>query len=116
MDAAGFGKAVVWGASDAGPPAMMFAATRPERTQALILTSTFSYSGYAGWDDLERDPAELRARYLSELGEDYVPSVEQIARLQEIHRAFRSAWGSGAALSMCWPSVPGRLRELADRF
>ena len=113
MDAAGFGKAVVWGASDAGPAAMMFAATRPERTQALILTSTFSYGAYAGWDDLERDPAELRARILPELGEDYVPSVEQIARLQEIHRAFRSEWGSGAALSMCWPSVPGRLRELA---
>ena len=62
MDAAGFGKAVVWGASEAGPAAMMFAATRPERMQALILTSTFSYSGYAGWDDLERDPAELRAQ------------------------------------------------------
>jgi YVTN family beta-propeller protein len=43
MDAAGFGKAVVWGASDAGPPAMMFAATRPEQTQALILTGTFPY-------------------------------------------------------------------------
>ncbi len=76
---------------------MMFAATRPERTQALILTGTFSYAAYAGWDDLERDPAELRARLLPELGEDYTPSVEQIARLQEIHRAVRSEWGSGAA-------------------
>ena len=37
MDAAGFEKAVLWGMGDAGPPAMMFAATRPERTQALIL-------------------------------------------------------------------------------
>ena len=42
-----------------------------------------------------------------------MPSVEQIARLQEIHRAFRSEWGSGAALSMSWPSVSGQLRELA---
>jgi len=113
MDAAGFGKAVVWGASDAGPAAMMFAATRPERTQALILTSTFSYAGYAGWDDLARDPAELWARILPELGEDYMPSVEQIARLQEIHRAVRSEWGSGAALSMSLPSVSGLLRQLA---
>ena len=113
MDAAGFGKAVLWGMGDAGPAAMMFAATRPERTQALILTGAFSYTGYTGWDELERDPAELRARHLRELGEDYLPSVEQIARVQEYDRAIFSEWGSGAALSMSVPSMSGRLRELA---
>ena len=113
MDAAGFEKAVLWGMGDAGPPAMMFAATRPERTQALILTDTFSYTGYTGWDELESDPAELRARHLPELGEDYLPSVEQIARVQEFDRAVRSEWGSGAAFSMSLPSVSGQLREPA---
>jgi pimeloyl-ACP methyl ester carboxylesterase len=36
MDAAGFGQAVVSGLSDGGPAAIMFAATRPERTRALM--------------------------------------------------------------------------------
>jgi class 3 adenylate cyclase len=84
---------------------MVFAAKRPERTRALILYGTFSFSGFAGWDDIDRDPAELRARFLPELGEDYTPSAEQIARFQEFGRAVRSAWGSGAALKGLLPSV-----------
>ena len=112
MDAVGFGKAVIFGISEGGPAAMVFAATRPERTRALILTGTFAYSGFAGWDDVERDPAELRARLLPELGEDYTPSTEQIARWQEVGRAARSAWGSGAAIKGLLPSVRS-LRQLA---
>src|SRR6185295_6096884 len=112
MDAAGFGKAVVFGISEGGPAAMVFAATRPERTRALILTGTFAYSVYAGWDDMDRDPAELRARVLPKLGEDYTASPEQIARFQEFGRAVRSAWGSGAALRGLLPSVRS-LRQLA---
>ena len=33
MDAVGFGKAVVFGMSEGGPPAIVFAAKRPERTR-----------------------------------------------------------------------------------
>src|SRR5262249_44090462 len=95
------------------PAAMVFAATRPERTRALILTGTFFFTPDRGWDDLDRDPAELRARVLPELGEDYTPSVEQIARLQEFGRAARSASGSGAALSIALPAVRARIRQLA---
>ena len=84
MDAVGFGKAVIFGVSEGGPAAMVFAATRPERTRALILTGTFAFFGFAGWDDMDRDPAELRARLLPELGEDYTPSTEQLARWQEL--------------------------------
>jgi pimeloyl-ACP methyl ester carboxylesterase/class 3 adenylate cyclase len=104
MDAAGFGKAVVSGLSDGGPVAMMFAATRPERTRALILCGTYSFHP-GGWDTIDRDPAELRARYLAELGEDYAPSIEQLARWLEAARAVRSGWGSGAAASIGTPSV-----------
>ena len=43
MDAVGFGKAVIFGISEGGPAAMVFAATRPERTRALILTGTFAF-------------------------------------------------------------------------
>ena len=112
MDAVGFGKAVLFGMSEGGPAAIVFAATRPERTRALILYGSFASLLGGGWDDLERDPAELRARVLAELGEDYTPSTEQIARFQEIGRAVRSAWGSGAAVKFFVPSVRS-IRQLA---
>ena len=111
MDAVGFGKAVVFGISEGGPAAIVFAARRPERTRALILTGTFSFTG-VGWDDMDRDPAELRARLVPELGEDYTPSTQQLARWQELGRAARSAWGSGATLRGLLPSVRS-IRQLA---
>jgi hypothetical protein len=56
-----------------------------------------------GVNDIDRDAAEVRPRVLPELGEDYMPSVEHIARVLEFSRAVRSAWGSGAALSIALP-------------
>jgi pimeloyl-ACP methyl ester carboxylesterase len=112
MDAVGFSRPALIGGSDGGSAAMMFAAIRPERTRALILCGTYSF--HAGeWDIMDRDPAEQWARILPELGEDYMPSVEQIARIQEIGRAVRSEWGSGATFSIAFPSASGRLRQLA---
>jgi pimeloyl-ACP methyl ester carboxylesterase len=105
MDAVSFDKAVLFGVSEGGPAAMVFAATRPERTRALILAGTFAHFGFAGWDDMDRDPAELRARLLPELGKEYTPTTEQLARFQEWGRAGRSAWGSGAALKAMVPSA-----------
>jgi pimeloyl-ACP methyl ester carboxylesterase len=112
MDAVGFRKAALFGFAEGGPASMVFAATRPERTRALILYGSFAFTGLGGWDDLERDPAELWARLLPELGEDYTPSTEQFARLQDFGRAIRSAWGSGAALKAVLPSF-GSIRQLA---
>jgi pimeloyl-ACP methyl ester carboxylesterase len=70
MDAVGFGKAALFAMSEGGPAAIVFAATQPERTRALILTATYPCMG-AGWDDMDRDPTEVRARLLPQLGEDY---------------------------------------------
>ena len=112
MDAAGFGKAVLFGLSEGGPAAMVFAATRPERTRALILAGTSSFFGFTGWDDMDRHPAELRARLVPEVGEDYTPSTEQLARWQDLGRAARSTWGSGAALKNLLPSIRS-IRQLA---
>ena len=117
MDAAGFERAVLFGGSESGPAEIFFAATRPERTRALILTGSFAYFGFAGWDDLDRDPAELRARLVPELGEDYTPSVKQLARWQAWCRAARSAWGSGEALHALLPSVRSiRQLGMAERM
>ena len=112
MDAVGFAKPVVFGMSEGGPQAIAFAAKRPERTRALILYGSFASAASAGWDDLDRDPTELRARLLAELGEDYTPSAKQIARFQEMGRAARSGWGSGATAKVFFPSVRS-IRQLA---
>jgi pimeloyl-ACP methyl ester carboxylesterase len=111
MDAVGFGKAVLFALGEGGPAAIVFAATRPERTRALIFYCTSPYWA-TRWDDLDGDPAEVRARLLAERGEHYTPSVEQIARAQEFGRAVRSAWGSGAALSIVVPSARVSMRQL----
>ncbi len=42
IDAAGWERAVIWGAWDAGPMAMMFAATYPHRVPALVLYGSFA--------------------------------------------------------------------------
>jgi pimeloyl-ACP methyl ester carboxylesterase len=102
MDAVGFEKPVVFGMSEGGTASIVFAAKRPERTRALILYGTYPFMA-TDWDDIDRDPVEVRERLISEAGEDlsgvgadYLPSTGQIARLQEMGRATRSGWGSGA--------------------
>jgi class 3 adenylate cyclase len=110
MDAIGFGKPVLFGLSEGGPASIVFAAARPERTRALILAGAVPYWGFAGWHDM--DPAEVRARLLVELDEDYTPSVKQLARWQAWCRAVRSAWGSGEATKALLPSVRS-IRQLA---
>ena len=100
------------GVARAARPSLVFAATRPERTRALILTGTFAYAFIDGWDDLDRDPAEVRARLVRELGDDYAPSVKQLVRWQTWCRAAVSAWGSGEATKALLPSVRS-IRQLA---
>ena len=104
MDAVGFEKAVIFGLSEGSPAAMVFAATRPERTQALILHGTVAFSAFE-WDDLDRDPAEVLARNVFGFPEEYLPSMEKVAKFQEIGRGVRSAWGSGATFKAFMPSV-----------
>jgi len=73
MDAVGSERAALLGVSEGGPMSIMFAATYPERTLALILYGTFAKwqaeAGYAGFDSIE-------------------PLIE----------AFTTKWGTGASL------------------
>lgn len=113
MDVVGSDKAALFGVSEGGPAAIIFAATRPERTRALILSGTTSFTGYFdGWDDVDRDPAEIRPRLLREVGASYAPSTEQLIRWQAFTRTARSGWGTGAALKYLIPSVTS-MRQLA---
>jgi pimeloyl-ACP methyl ester carboxylesterase len=113
MDAVGFGKPVLFGMSEGGPQVIAFAAKRPERTRALILYGSFAGLPGASWDALDRDPAEVRARVVAEMGEDYTPSTKQFARMQEMGRvALSGGWGSGAIAQAFFPSVRS-VRQLA---
>ncbi len=118
MDAAGFGKASVFGMSEGGTASIVFAAKRPERTQALIVYGAYPFMAI-DWEDCDRDPVDLRKRLVADAGEDlsgtgadYVPSTEQLAGLVEMGRAIRSAWGTGAAARCMFPSVRS-IRQLA---
>jgi pimeloyl-ACP methyl ester carboxylesterase len=105
MDAAGFDRAAIMGVSEGGPAALVFAATRPDRINGLILTGTFAWSPFRSWDDMDRSPEELRDRMREVLGEAYSSSVETVARLQLFGRAVRSSWGTGEAMQQLLPSV-----------
>jgi class 3 adenylate cyclase len=111
MDVVGFSAAALLGISEGGSASIVFAAKRPKRTRALILTGTLAFVGGVRWEDIDGDTSELRARLVPELGEEYTPSLEQIERFQRIGRAARS-WGSGETLKGLMPS--GRsIRQLA---
>lgn len=70
MDAAGSGRAVLLGASEGGPMSILFAATHPERTRALIL-----YGSYAHFHTWVLAPAGL---------EEFIAGIER-------------DWGTGAS-------------------
>ncbi|AGB23353.1 putative hydrolase or acyltransferase of alpha/beta superfamily [Mycobacterium sp. JS623] len=110
MDAAGFRRPAVFGMSEGGPAAILFAAKRPERTRALILYGSYAFTA-GGWEDLDREPAELHARAVADYGEEYTPTTAQIARMQELIQHVSSGWGSGEAIRASMPSL-GSIRQL----
>ncbi len=78
MDAVGSRRAALLGASEGGPMAMLFAATYPKRTRALIL-----YGAYANFHRWVQSPADL-ARFIADAERD---------------------WGSGKALKAFAPGM-----------
>lgn len=91
MDALGSEEAVVIGAGSAGPAAMLFAATRPERTKAMVLYQT-------------------TAKIVR--SDDYPAGIEP-AELAESQALVRDTWGTGEALRLLFPSRAGNDRFLA---
>lgn len=81
MDAAGSGRAALLGASEGAPMAMLFAATYPERTRALVL-----YGGYAHFHKWVMPPERLEA---------FIETAE-------------TSWGTGATLP---GFAPGRMDD-----
>jgi pimeloyl-ACP methyl ester carboxylesterase len=106
LDAVGWERAAIWGVSEGGPMAMMFAATYPERTQALLLYGT--YARFSRSSDYPHGyPAELNDRWLpmldtiwgtGELSRSFAPSVTgDAAMLRVLARLERMAMSPGTA-------------------
>jgi pimeloyl-ACP methyl ester carboxylesterase len=109
MDAAGFKQAVLFGYSEGGPMSLLFAATYPERTAALILHGTFAKME---WDDcfgasLADNPRELEAM-IEERWADGFPGLDvwapTFADSEQNRQAFahfmRSAASPAAAVGL----------------
>ena len=109
MDAAGSERAVLFGYSEGGPMSLLFAATYPERTAALILHGTFAKME---WDDcfgasLADNPRELEAM-IEERWADGFPGLDvwapTFADSEQNRQAFahfmRSAASPAAAVGL----------------
>ena len=84
MDAAGSERAALFGLSEGGPMSVLFAATYPERTHALILCGTFA----TGTLDPDDNPG----------GQRWVDTMQRV-------RALLEHWGDGGTLSVFAPSA-----------
>lgn len=91
MDAAGIEKAALFGMSEGGPLAVMFAASYPDRVRSLILFASF-------------------ARPVS--GVDY-PYGFSPARAEQLIDAIPSLWGTGTLLSSNAPDPPDGVDAVA---
>jgi pimeloyl-ACP methyl ester carboxylesterase len=88
LDACGSQQAALFGLSEGGPMSLLFAATYPERTTALITFGSFACLLPA-------------AGYFPELREEW---EEAFVRFSD---AFENHWGEGKALALYMPSLAG---------
>ncbi len=106
MDAAGWQRAVIWGISEGGPMAMMFAATYPDRVPALVLYGTFARFSRA--DDYPYGyPQKVHEQWVAalettwgtgELSRSFAPSlVADPAVMRTLARLERMAMSPGTA-------------------
>ena len=96
MDAAGAHQAALWGVSEGGPMSLLFAATYPERTRALILYGTTpKFTADEGW----------RAGWSPDAARSWLAEVDD-------------AWGEGALLESFAPTAADDegTRQVWSRF
>lgn len=89
MDAAGWQRAVIWGISEGGPMAMMFAATYPDRVPALVLYGTFARFSRA--DDYPHG-------YPQKINEQWVAALDTTWGTGELSRSFAPSLAADAAV------------------
>jgi class 3 adenylate cyclase/pimeloyl-ACP methyl ester carboxylesterase len=96
MDAAGSERAALFGFSEGGPMSIVFAATYPQRTSALILYGSYARLTWAP-DTVWGRTEEQQAAHLN---------------------SFEETWGQGNSIDLYAPSLAGdqELRRLFARF
>lgn len=96
MDAANSSRAALFGFSEGGPMSILFSATYPERTSALVLYGSTARFAWAPDNPWGRTDEQLAAR---------LKMIEQ-------------TWGQGKSLDVWAPSLSGNdeLRRLTGRF
>jgi pimeloyl-ACP methyl ester carboxylesterase/class 3 adenylate cyclase len=111
MDAAGIERASLFGVSEGGPMSLLFAASYPQRTRALVLCGSYAKRAWApdypfGWN-AERWDAVLGSferKWGTRTGVDlhmWAPSIADDDKLAEGAAAyFRAAASPGAALAV----------------
>jgi pimeloyl-ACP methyl ester carboxylesterase len=94
MDDAGSERAALFGYSEGGPMCVLFAATYPERTRALVLYGTYAK---------RRDPVD-----------DY-PWAPTREDREEVAAELERTWGEDVDLSTMWPGADEAAREWFGR-
>jgi pimeloyl-ACP methyl ester carboxylesterase len=106
LDASGCERAAIWGISEGGPMAMLFAATYPDRTAALVLYGTFARFS-RGADYPYGMPEDLNLRWIDsltdiwgtgQLSARFAPSIaKEPAAMRRLARLERMAMSPGTA-------------------
>jgi len=94
MDAAGIEKAAIFGISEGGPMAILFAATYPDRVTKLVLSGTFA--------------RVLRA-------DDY-PDGTRPERFEDFFSFIRDHWGTGEVMRLFVQNAPDDVLPLLARY
>jgi class 3 adenylate cyclase len=89
MDAAEMEDAALFGESEGGPSAILFAATYPERVNALVVYGSFA----------KGEPSE------KEMQTYYGVSAEEMTRREEEMEALLADWGKGRTVDFLAPSM-----------
>jgi class 3 adenylate cyclase len=95
MDAAGSDRAALFGVSEGGPMSVLFAAAHPDRTRALAMFGTYSWSGGAPeyeWTQSEEARTAFATAIIEGWGGTFGLEVRAPTKIHD--EAFRAWWGT----------------------
>jgi pimeloyl-ACP methyl ester carboxylesterase len=119
LDAVGSRQTAVFGFSEGGLMSVLFAATYPERTTALVLFGVFakrSWSPDYPWapkpDDRAREIADLERNWSERMDlDDLVPSEDDAFKAR-LATYFRRSASPGAAVALMWMNTQLDVRDV----
>ncbi len=108
MDAAGSERAALFGYSEGGPLAMLFAAAYPERVRALVLYGTYAKRTGPDADYPWCETAEQRADYAAAIEREWGVEADLTRMAPSADDAFKRWWMTRARTA----ASPGSARDL----